>query len=996
MKNKYPHFLKVALFIVISTTSLASNDFDQLRPDDVGDKQWASLKIAVQETKLLPEPVGIGGGDDQFGYAVSIDGNRALVGGPHLNTTGAVLVLEFDGVDWSEVATLLASDGTQYDQFGVSVSLVGNRALIGSIKVDGISGADAAAYIFDFDGFNWVESQKLTPVDGDRSDLFGISVSLSGDRAVVGSIEEGLQNGPGSVYVFDYNGSNWMQSQKLKAADGDLNDQFGIAVSLMDNWLLIGASGDDDNGSKSGSVYVFEYDGIGWSERQKITASDGVASDQFGVSVSLSDGRALVGASGAGAYLVEYDGVNWTLGQKLTTTFGSVNDHFGYAVSLDGDRAVVGSYGADDNGNDSGAAFVFDYDGLTWSQSQMLTANDGTAGDQLGFALGISEDHIMLGANLDGVNAIDSGAVYAYSYIGASWGQSQKISVTEGAFGDHFGSSVSLSGNIALVGVPGDDDNGSNAGATYVFEHDGIDWVLSQKIMASDGVAGDQFGFSVNLFGDRAFVGAVGVDDNGSDSGAVYVLEFDGVNWNQGQKLIANDWAFNYQFGNAISSFGDRVLVGAYGANDFGYLSGAAYVFDYDGTIWTESQKLTGSLADQYDRFGVSVSLAEDRMMVGAYGDDSRGAGAGTVYVFDYDGVAWIQSQKLVADDASQSDAFGFSVSLYGDRALIGASGTDNNGPQTGSVYAFDFNGSSWDQSQKISLGFSMLPRYFGTSVSLTGDYALVGAREDTGNNSRSGAAYVYEYDGNSWTLNQKIIANDGNINDGFGHSVSISGDYVLVGAYRDDDRGSDSGSAYLFNLNPQYELSVSVTGLAGGTLNLSNGGDNLAINVDGTQTLSVLTDGSSFDVDITAQPTMPSQVCGFTSDDSGSINGLNITVFIDCEISQYFIGGYAENLIPGNNLLLQNNDSDDLVVSLDGVFVFSTPLDDLQNYAVTIQNQPTNPIQLCAISNNIGNLNGDDVDDVFVSCEFGDDLIYRHGFDTPDGISQIRLEPLK
>ena len=208
--------------------------------------------------------------------------------------------------------------------------------------------------------------------------------------------------------------------------------------------------------------------------------------------------------------------------------------------------------------------------------------------------------------------------------------------------------------------------------------------------------------------------------------------------------------------------------------------------------------KLTASDGAADDEFGYSVAIDGEYALVGAYGDDDNGNYSGSAYVFKRDGSSWTQQAKLVASDGAAGDYFGYSVAIDGEYSLVGAYGDDDNGSTSGSAYVFKRDGSSWTQQAKLVASDGAAGDYFGYSVALDGEYALMGAFLDDDKGSKSGSAYVFKRDGSSWTQQAKLVASDGAVDDYFGYSVAIDGEYALVGAYRDDDKGTNSGSAYV------------------------------------------------------------------------------------------------------------------------------------------------------------------------------------------------------
>ncbi|MCP4105940.1 MAG: hypothetical protein GY749_10450 [Desulfobacteraceae bacterium] len=374
-----------------------------------------------------------------------------------------------------------------------------------------------------------------------------------------------------------------------------------------------------------------------------------------------------------------------------------------------------------------------------------------------------------------------------------------KITASDGATNDLFGSSVSVSGDYAIVGAYWDDDKGTQSGSAYIFKHDGTSWTQQTKITASDGGEYQVFGFSVCIFGDYAIVGAMNDDDNGTNSGSAYIFKRDGISWSQQFKLTANDGAAGDHFGYSVSVSGDYVIVGANGDDDNGSNSGSAYIFKRDGILWAQQAKLTAADAQQTDLFGKSVCISGDYAIVGAYlDDDDDMINSGSAYIFKRDGISWNQQTKITASDATESDCFGYSVSISGDYAIIGAHWDDDNGSKSGSAYIFNRDGTSWTQQAKITASDAASEDYFGKSVSIWGDYVIVGAYGDDSNGIKSGAAYIFKRNDTFWNQLAKITASDGAETDMFGYSVSISNDYSIIGAYGDDDY---SGSAYIYNI---------------------------------------------------------------------------------------------------------------------------------------------------------------------------------------------------
>ncbi|MCK4341950.1 MAG: hypothetical protein KAY37_09535 [Phycisphaerae bacterium] len=377
---------------------------------------------------------------------------------------------------------------------------------------------------------------------------------------------------------------------------------------------------------------------------------------------------------------------------KLLAGDGAADDRFGYSVDISGDVAIIGAIYDDDNGSDSGAAYVFRYNGSNWVQEQKLTASDGAADDWFGLSAAISGDLAVIGAHPD-VYYSGTGAAYVFRYNGSAWIEEAKLESGGGSNGDWFGHSVAILGNRVLVGAPLDSQGGTWVGAAYVFRYDdGVGWVQEQKLQASGGQGWDEFGWSVSLSGDVALIGAFGDDDKGTTSGSAYVFRYNGSSWIQEQKLLASDGAANDRFGDSVAVWGDVALIGAYGDDDNGSSSGSAYVFRYNGSNWAEEQKLTASDAAGEDQFGLQfVAISGEAALIGARGNDDNGSSSGSAYVFRYDPAAeaWFEVAKITASDAAEGDHFGFCVAISGNTAIVGAAYDDDNDTDSGSAYVF-------------------------------------------------------------------------------------------------------------------------------------------------------------------------------------------------------------------------------------------------------------------------------------------------------------------
>jgi FG-GAP repeat len=384
-----------------------------------------------------------------------------------------------------------------------------------------------------------------------------------------------------------------------------------------------------------------------------------------------------------------------------------------------------------------------------------------------------------------------------------------KLFADDAAVSDNFGRSVAVSGDTVVVGAVNDDDAGTSSGSAYVFvrDTDGM-WSQQQKLTADDAAEGDLFGIDVAVHGDTVVVGTARRNGSSDLSGAAYVFvrDTDGM-WSQQQKLLANDVAAGDRFGNTVAIEGETVVVGAWGVS-----TGSAYVFTRAGTTWFQRIKLLANDATFGDRFGRSVSLGGNTIVIGATESGGAVPDSGAAYVFTGVGAFWSQQAKLIAGDGADNDKFGTSVAVSGDTVVVGAFWDDDAGTDSGSAYVFMRSGTTWAEQQKLTAGDAAADDEFGNSVAVSGDTVVVGAHKHDDVGINSGSAYAFVRSKTNWLLLKKLAASDARAVEQFGDSVAINGNTVVVGAGLGDSTVNNTGAAYVLKLFSKLEGKVAGT----------------------------------------------------------------------------------------------------------------------------------------------------------------------------------------
>jgi len=788
--------------------------------------------------QAMLEPVFGSEANDQFGYSVAIDGDTAVVGAPtevaNTSATGVAWVFVRNGTDWVLQDRIFPFSSSAGAWFGSAVAIKGDRLVVGAQLDDG-AGADAgAAYVFKRFETTWLYEAELTGSGAQGDANFGISVSLSPDasRVLVGAgYDDQAQSDAGAAYVFVRSGTVWSQEAKLTAFNADDSDLFGYTVALSDDTAVVGALADDNaNGTNAGSLYVYLRSGSSWSLQAQLFASDGTAQARLGGAVALSGdtlvgGAALASTGGLGAgaaYVFVRSGGSWTEQAKLVASDAAAGDLFGVGAALEGDLAVLGAQEADDTSADVGAAYVFTRSGTVWSQQAKLTQPVEGLHNEFGQALSLSGGTLVVGAyRTPGHTGPGAGEVNAFLQDGGTWVVQDAFEPMDVTSGDQFGYACAVSGDTAVIGSINDSDPGNSSGSAYVFVRNGAAWEQQAKLKAADGALSGGLGAAVAVAGDTIVIGSPSGDTTaGPDTGSAYVFVRSGTTWSQQAKLAAADAALFMLFGTAVAVDGDTAVIGA--SNDphgVGTQAGSAYVFVRSGTVWSQQAKLVAPDAEANALFGRSVAVEGDTLVVGAEGDSDSGAGSGSVYVFVRSGTSWTQQAKLLASDGAASDRFGRSVALSGETALVGAYGDDDAGIVAGAAYVLVRSGTTWSQQAKLVASDAAGDGWFGWAVALSGEMAVIGARGDNalGQND-AGAAYVFVRGLTSWVQEAKLVAAEGQVNSQLGFSVGASGTTALAGRPFSAFAGEgNAGSACVYTLQGNWtNLGSGLAGLAG------------------------------------------------------------------------------------------------------------------------------------------------------------------------------------
>ena len=895
-------------------------------------EDWDSLDADGKATLTATLTAFDAAAGDEFGISVAIDGNTVVVGAHQhdksdtVNNSGAAYVFTKPGNAWAtgtETAKLTASDGTSGDEFGISVAVSGNTVVIGAHLDDDNGDKSGSAYFFTkpING-NWAtgtETAKIIDRDGAAEDHFGWSVAVDGSTAVVGAYGDGSNKGAAHIMGIP----SWTDISN--SAPGEANATSYAVTGLTNDVVYtfrLRAVNRSGNGPASDRLNVTpkavpysptNLSAAGGNGQVALSWDDPEDDTITGYKYSTDGGTTFAEIGGSGATTTTYTVTGLTNGVTHTLALRAVNDLGNGAPSTvsalmvpvapanlsaaPGDGKVALSWADPGNATitkyqystDGGANFS-DFDGGSTSATTAYTVTSLTNYQEYSFqirAVNASDEgpasnsasatpRIGKPAKPTGLGAVAGDKKVMLSWTDPDDSTIDVYQISEvipedfltasgGAADAHFGISVAIDGDTAVVGA---DRANSRKGSVYIFTRESTgNWTQQAELEGE--VAGDQFGWSVAVDGDTVVVGAHAYDGKDAsnttllNSGAVYVFTKPDTDANGDGQTDWKDWkllssadsarltdtltattpeAYAF-FGGSVDLDGNTLAIGSRLYDVGGYLSaGAAYVFTKTNDVWSQAAKLTASTSLQLAYLGYSLAVDGDTVLVGAYGDDTvfGELGSGSAYVFDKPPGGWTdgnETAKLTASDRQPSGYFGFSVALDGDTAVIGAKQHNDPGTGTGSgaAYVFARESGVWGEKAKLTPSDAAAGDNFGVSVAVEDGTVVVGSWQDDDNGRNSGSAYVFEKPDLGWASTfetLKLTAPNGAANDRFGWSVAVDlddqrGDLALVGAYSDDiATGMDAGSVHVLGIPDWMDIGLSdhqttnhtVTSLTNGT----------------------------------------------------------------------------------------------------------------------------------------------------------------------------------
>jgi len=785
---------------------------------------------------------------DNFAKSVAIAGDYMVVGAPNNDDGMAYLFQRVSDEKVDELAKIIASDASKGDMFGSSIAMTTRYIVISSpqadIKKDDTTYANAGAvYIYTINSNSEVVNEvKISAKSPKQDDHFGTSVAICGNYIVVSAPNKDSldDNDIGYVYLFKIESDGVIQKGAFKADDATAYSYFGSSISIDDSYILVGADGDDSIKTDGGTAYLFKRGSSDSNITQiaKFQADDIKKNDAFGKTVSIDGNYMVVGDLTGSIYTFKKESTqdnNITQIMKNEAFDAETDDGFGTSLAINGDYIVVGAYKENSKASNNQSVYLFymepiskpyiynEIDYISYDEPfiqhdliafQADTPNGGTIelnieGEDNG-ALLFSGNNLRFNekANYEEPKDSDGDNKYKITIVAQDQNNQStnfdlKIDVNNREYLDvatlspsdiqnnnKFANSIAISGDYIVV-------SSYKKERVYLYKKDSSSKLrLLTSFQAEDteerNEDGTNFGISLSIDGEYIVVGANTKDksDVEKDVGSVYLFKIENDEVSQIAKIVADDSAKNDNFGTVVSLSGDYIAVGVPNIE-------TAYLFkresDDDNNV-TQVAKFMAKDSAENDFFGEAIAINGNYVLVGAPNEDTTEDNAGSSYLFKIADDDIKQIAKIQIENPEENDYFGDAVSIDGDYFVIGAVGKES---YKGKAYLFKRKSDSEndiEQMETLTAQNAIVDDGFGASVSINNNIIVIGA---TGTEKDAGNIYIFEKKSNDNTISiEKLKIENAQNGDNFGKSVDIDGDFIVAGA---PGKENNSGKGYIF-----------------------------------------------------------------------------------------------------------------------------------------------------------------------------------------------------
>ncbi len=756
---------------------------------------------------------------DRVGTSVCIEGNIAISGAPDIdvaseNEGGYVFVYKRENNTWLQDTVLMPIEN---EKFGRALDIEDETLFIANENQVFVYGRDIDQ--------NWINTQIISP-PGNSNYNFGNSIKVLDNVLVVGSsthLNTNNMTATGAVFVFEKNTNGiWEFTADIFASDSNINDSFGFSVGLLENEIFVGAPNNDELGLNAGATYIYRKNSNNiWIEHAKITfiQSDNPDQKHFGFSISTIQNHLVVGARGTSSsssvilgnvvtYLKSVNDI-WSFEQLIEANPINNNNNsgfFGNSVHLFEDKLLIGEprrrpFAPQPSTPRTGAVHIYKLES-DWVLQTIFSHDDFTNFDEFGSSVSAFENQLFIGspAKKDGFRE-EPGAAYIFSLENDSITiQTNKIIGTENMIvGARMGYSVDIHGDWAIVGAFEKDRNIRNAGTAFMYKKNPLGhWELKQEIFPGGSSTVPSFGKSVDIYEDFAIVGAPLNSYGGTiRGGSAYIFKVNTSDvWELKKTLFSPSLQDHSEFGKFVAIDDKKVAITTDRLSPSE--NNGIYFYENENGQWIEKNNYSESLLNGNFKFQGPISFSGNQLLAGLK-DVSQNMGTAGVIFEKNSNSFWFDAHYLTVASPQNLGGVGLAVDISDEKAIIGVPHSESYGKAL--IFEKD-NSGNWINTNSISpIEDSEPATRFGSSVSIDGNLVFVGATDYHFTGIFSGGK-VYSFlkdEGNFWNLNNTFSASDSDLGDDFGRSIAFGSNSLLVGASRDDQYGEDAGAAYFF-----------------------------------------------------------------------------------------------------------------------------------------------------------------------------------------------------
>jgi hypothetical protein len=661
-----------------------------------------------------PSPVE----NDSFGYSVAMSGNRLVVGAPKAGegNSDAGRVYVYDLASGTPVTPVVQiNNPSATTNFGHAVAIDGSKVVASAIQDTGTPGDTCRVHVFDVSTPTpGVPVVSLADASPSSDDHFGSAVAILGNRvaATAPLFDNGFTNS-GAAYIYEIDsGTPTVPVHTLTNPAAAAEDNFGNSVSLAGSRVVVGVGLDDQGSTDSGTVVVYDLSSGTPTTPALTVANPVVGGDEFGQAVSLCGNRLLVSAPDddvgiagdvGAAYLFDLStGTPATPQLTFSNASPSSHEEFGYSVAISGNLAVVGAQKDDKLTSNAGSVSIFNLAAATPEQPILVIDNPNAPGnsnsnDYFGTAVAIAGTKVAVSAYQEDTSSNNNvGVVYIYDTSSPTPGTPIRTLINPAPLAqDQFGNAVAMSGNLVVVGCSKNDVGGFlDAGSAYVYDLTSATPTVPVATLDNPGAATDDwFGHSVAISGTTVVVGAHQNDAGAVDAGSVYVYDISSGTPTLPIRVLDNPTpSLDDEFGYSVGVSGNRILVGCRlddaGATD----TGSVYLYDLSApNPGSPVATLIHPDPENEEYFGSSLAISGTRLVVGVPEDDVAATDGGCGYVYEITSATFpAPADRLVPENQSDSEQLGFAVAIDGTNVLMGAPLHDANTSGRGAAYLFD------------------------------------------------------------------------------------------------------------------------------------------------------------------------------------------------------------------------------------------------------------------------------------------------------------------